>query len=411
MKNANTQICMSSGTCEAHAFDRNPLMESSKSRLDRLIDRSMSDRYSQWFRDALDEIPGCFLITDPSIPGHPIVFASRGFLGLTGYAEAEVLGRNGRVFQGPKTNRRSVAAIREAIREERTVQIGLLNYRKDGTPYEVWFHLCPVFGEEDGKVVHFVAVQVPMSRKGRGTRRRSSGEKCCGSCRREVLLEMIGELGGDQMFLDSDDKGLGSEDLCEATEEDKQKAASVINDLLSALTRYSKLTGRHVTRKKCSSLAGIIPLGTSLTISLGRIKQSFVLTDPQLNDMPIVYVSEGFLTFTGYTRNEVLGRNCRFLSGPDTDIGTLCEIRDNIKKERAFSVRILNYRKDGSSFWNFLHISPVRNACGKVAFYVGVQIDESSKTEGQGLSPQMRQLGAVGAIKVAVRSLSAGVGP
>ncbi|KAK1282470.1 Protein TWIN LOV 1 [Acorus calamus] len=334
-------------------------MESSKSRLDRLIDRSMSDRYSQWFRDVLDEIPGCFLITDPSIPGHPIVFASRGFLGLTGYAEAEVLGKNGRVFQGPKTNRRSVAAIREAIREERTVQIGLLNYRKDGTPYEVWFNLCPVFGEEDGKVVHFVAVQVPMSRKGRGTRRRSSGEKCCGSCRREVLLEMIGELGGIRCFLirmikpltnkllfclseferisEFSSPGLGSEDLCEATEEDKQKAASVINDLLSALTR--------------------------------------------------------------------------FLSGPDTDIGTLCEIRDNIKKERAFSVRILNYRKDGSSFWNFLHISPVRNACGKVAFYVGVQIDESSKTEGQGLSPQMRQLGAVGAIKVAVRSLSAGVGP
>ncbi|KAK1311666.1 Protein TWIN LOV 1 [Acorus calamus] len=403
---------------EDHRRWRSKSMESEKTRLDRLIGGSMTDRYSQWFREALDELPDCFLITDPSIPGHPIVFASRGFLGLTGYAEAEVLGRNGRMFQGPETDRRSVSEIREAIRGERTVQVELLNYRKDGRAYRVWFHLCPVFGREDGRVVHFVAVQVPISGKGRGAgweigrgRRCSGGEERYGSCRRELFLEMIGELGGDRVFLGSDDKGLGSEESCEASVEDKEKASVSVNNILSALIRYSELTGRRVSGKKCSDSVGIVPLGSSLTISLGRIKQSFVLTDPHLHDMPIVYVSEAFLSLTGYSRNEVLGRNCRFLSGPGTDVGTLCEIRENIRTEQASSVRILNYRKDGSSFWNLLHISPVRNARGKIAFYVGVQTDESAKTDAQGLSPEMRQLGTVGAVKVAVRSLSAGVGP
>nr|AML76538.1 putative LOV domain-containing protein [Gyrocarpus americanus] len=134
-------------------------------------------------------------------------------------------------------------------------------------------------------------------------------------------------------------------------------------------------------------------------------------TDPYLPDMPIVYASDAFLKLTGYSRLEVLGRNCRFLQGSDTNVEALCQIKDSIQSAQSCSVRILNYRKDGSSFWNLLHIAPVRNASGKIAFYVGVQIEESCKSIDQGLSPEMRQLGAVGAVKVAVRSLSVGVGP
>ncbi|KAL0358027.1 UNVERIFIED_CONTAM: protein TWIN LOV 1 [Sesamum calycinum] len=132
-------------------------------------------------------------------------------------------------------------------------------------------------------------------------------------------------------------------------------------------------------------------------------------TDAHLPDMPIVYVSEGFLELTGYSRHEVLGRNCRFLSGTDTDPTTQYQIKESIRSQQACTVRILNYRKDRTSFWNFLHISPVRNASGKVAFFVGIQIDDRCKNhETNGLSPEMRQLSVVGAVKVAVRSLSMG---
>nr|AML77530.1 putative LOV domain-containing protein [Hemerocallis sp. BC-2016] len=199
-----------------------------------------------------------------------------------------------------------------------------------------------------------------------------------------------------------------AEEMHEASDWEKQKASNAAKSILSILNYYRKHAPKMLCGKRCSS-ASIASLGSSLNISLGRIKQSFVLTDPYLPDMPIVYASDAFLSLTGYSRHEVLGRNCRFLNGPDTDIEALQEIKSRIQAEQACSVRLLNYRKDESSFWNLLHIAPVRNATGKIAFYVGVQINENCK-DVHGLSSEMRQLSAVAAVKVAVRSLFSGAG-
>nr|AML79660.1 putative LOV domain-containing protein [Anemone hupehensis] len=372
-------------------------------------DVTFDARYSNWIREALDELPDNFTITDPSLTGHPIVFASRGFLKMCGYSRNEVIGKNGRIFQGPRTDRRSVMEIREAIREERNIQMNLLNYRKDGTPFWMLFSLCPVYDKEEGRVVHFLAVQVPI---GRRMRRGSVGEGgsglqeiVFGSCRREVCNDSIVELSCVRVA-NSENRGFDAEESCQASDVEKQKAAQAVKNILSLLSHYSELSGRLVRERKCCSVE-ISPLSSSLILSLGRIKQSFVLIDAKLDDMPIVYASDAFLKMTGYTRSEVLGHNCRFLDGPDTDTKTISQIRESIQSECACSVRILNYRKDGCTFWNFLHISPIRNASGKIAFYAGVQIEEGC-TNGitDSLSPEMRQLSAVGAIKVAVRSAS-----
>nr|AML76309.1 putative LOV domain-containing protein [Xerophyllum asphodeloides] len=233
-----------------------------------------------------------------------------------------------------------------------------------------------------------------------------------GTCRNEMRAEAA--LGCDLAFHSVEDtstRGLEAEGSLEASDWDKQKAASAAKDIISSLAHYSKFTGRLVSGKRCSS-DGVAPLSSSLIISLGRIKQSFVLTDPHLPDRPIVYASDEFLRLTGYSRQEVLGCNCRFLNGPDTDSEAVHQMEDSIRAERTCKVRILNYRKDGSSFWNLLYLSPARNASGKIAFYVGAQIEEGrSKYDANGLSPEMRQLGAVGSVKVAVRSLTSGVGP
>nr|AML79483.1 putative LOV domain-containing protein [Typhonium blumei] len=232
-----------------------------------------------------------------------------------------------------------------------------------------------------------------------------------GTCRKQVCGEVETRYNhAVDSFVDSDNGGLEDEESCEASDVEKQKAVDAANCVLSTLTHYSELTGRIVCRTRCISV-GVAPLPSSLNISLGRIKQSFVLTDPHLPDMPIVYASDAFLSLTGYTRHEVLGRNCRFLNGSDTDLEALQQIRESIGAAKTCTVRLLNYKKDGSTFWNRLHISPVRNASGKIAFHVWVQMDEATKIDEQGLSPEMRQLGAVGAVKVAVRSLSAGAGP
>ncbi|KAL6192724.1 hypothetical protein ACLB2K_033810 [Fragaria x ananassa] len=388
-----------------------------------LIEQSINSRYSLWVLEALNELPESFTVTDPCISGQPIVFASKGFLKMMGYSKSEVIGKNGRIFQGPGTCRRSVMEIREAIREERGVQINLVNYRRDGTPFWMLFHMCPVFSKEDGRVIHFVGVQVPILRKPR--RRNGVGlvyedesrmiESVYGSCRREVCSDAMVDLGRALSLEcalddDADHRGVQIEDTCEASELEKRRAVSAMNNILSVLTYYSESTGRLVCGKRCS-LTGLGLFSSSLNISLGRIKQSFVLTDPHLPDMPIVYASEAFFKLTGYARHEVLGRNCRFLSGEDTDSSAIYRVKESVQNEKACTVRILNYRKDKSSFWNLLHISPIRNATGKIAYFVGVQMEEACKNQdGHGLSPEMRQLSAVGAVRIAVRSLSMGAG-
>ncbi|CAJ1931697.1 unnamed protein product [Sphenostylis stenocarpa] len=369
------------------------------------IQRSFDDRYTRHARNSLDELPDSFTITDPHIPGHPIVFASPGFLKLTGYARSEVLGQTAAVFQGPCTSRRSVMEIREAVREERNTQVVLLNYRRDGTPFWMLFGVCPVFGD-GGAVVHFVAVQVPLHKKERSGVR----DFGFGCCRKEVCSDSLSELGrvcSLEQVLERDVIELDREEPSEASDEEKRSAATAMDNIFSVLTHYSEATGRLVCRKRCS-IPDVGLLSTSLIISLGRIKQSFVLTNPHLPDMPIVYVSDAFLKLTGYARNEVLGRNCRILGGTDTDTSTLYLIKESIKAEKPCTVRILNYRKDKSSFWNFLHISPVLDASGKVAYFVGVQVEDSNKNDDshQCLSPEKRQFSVVGAVKVAVRSLS-----
>ncbi len=109
----------------------------------------------------------------------------------------------------------------------------------------------------------------------------------------------------------------------------------------------------------------------------------FILTDPGLEDHPIVYVNQAFLELTGYTADEVLGRNCRFLQGRATEPEKVDELRRAIAEQRPTTVELRNHRKDGSVFSNELHISPVRDARGEVVRFVGVQVDVTAYREEQ----------------------------
>ena len=115
--------------------------------------------------------------------------------------------------------------------------------------------------------------------------------------------------------------------------------------------------------------------GMDMASTLERIQESFVITDPSLPDHPIVFASDGFLSFTGYTREEILGRNCRFLQGKDTDQNSVKAIRDAIDAGSEVTVRLLNYTKNGRPFWNMFTLAPVRDDEGKVRFFAGVQVD------------------------------------
>jgi PAS domain S-box-containing protein len=90
-------------------------------------------------------------------------------------------------------------------------------------------------------------------------------------------------------------------------------------------------------------------------------------------------VNSGFERLTGYSAAEVLGRNCRFLQGPDTDPDTAAVIRRALSERRECTVEILNYRKDGTTFWNRLSLTPVRDHHGQVTNYIGVQSDVTAR--------------------------------
>ena len=123
--------------------------------------------------------------------------------------------------------------------------------------------------------------------------------------------------------------------------------------------------------------------------AIRAVSLGILIADANAPGMPIVYASPGFERLTGYSTVETVGRNCRFLQGPKTDAQTAREIRSRVHAGQGCEVEILNYRKDGSSFWNALSITPVHDERGHLTHFVGVQTDI---TERKDLEEQVLQL-------------------
>lgn len=124
--------------------------------------------------------------------------------------------------------------------------------------------------------------------------------------------------------------------------------------------------------------------------------QGLLITDPSQPDNVIVYVSPGFERITGYRADEALGRNCRFLQGKDTDRTAVEQLRAALRTGQPCTIELLNYRKDGSTFWNELSISPVRDAADKLTHWVGVQTDVTARRHLEDQFRQVQKMEAVG---------------
>ena len=104
-------------------------------------------------------------------------------------------------------------------------------------------------------------------------------------------------------------------------------------------------------------------------------RMPMIVTDPNQSDNPIIFCNNAFLRLSGYSDDEVIGRNCRFLQGPETDQETISKVREAIAAGQDVAVDILNYRKDGSQFWNAVFISPVRDEAGAIIYFFASQLD------------------------------------
>ncbi|SEK88764.1 bacterio-opsin activator domain-containing protein [Haloferax larsenii] len=107
------------------------------------------------------------------------------------------------------------------------------------------------------------------------------------------------------------------------------------------------------------------------------------ISDGSLPDHPLVYANDAFESMTGYTIEEALGRNCRYLQGDKTNQERVAELRRAIDAEESASVELLNYRRDGSTFWNRVDIAPLPGPDGSVTHYVGFQTDITERVRAE----------------------------
>lgn len=108
---------------------------------------------------------------------------------------------------------------------------------------------------------------------------------------------------------------------------------------------------------------------------MNSASEGIVITDVTQWDNPIIYTNPAFLRITGYQFDEVVGHNCRFLQGSETDPEAITQIRRAIAERDELKVTILNYRKDGQPFWNELKIAPVFSEDGDLLYFIGIQTD------------------------------------
>jgi PAS domain S-box-containing protein len=140
--------------------------------------------------------------------------------------------------------------------------------------------------------------------------------------------------------------------------------------LLERSVRYAMENARREAR-----LAEALRESHLLQTAVSNLTDAMIVTDPRKEDNPIIFANPAFSAITGYSHDEIVGRNCRILQGADTDPQTVRQIREALQNNLPFSGVVRNYRKDGTPFWNDLRITPIFNEAGQLVNFVGLQSD------------------------------------
>lgn len=153
-------------------------------------------------------------------------------------------------------------------------------------------------------------------------------------------------------------------------------------ELITALRTLSRqavaqLELRHAIQLRQKETEQLRLMGQALNASSDGI----VITDARLPDNPLIMANPAFERITGYSVEESIGHNCRFLQKNDHDQPALVAVRSALRKKQSCRVVLRNYRKDGRPFWNELHIAPVRDAKGETTHFIGIQSDITARKE------------------------------
>ncbi|KAA2236692.1 histidine kinase famiy protein [Salinarimonas soli] len=141
---------------------------------------------------------------------------------------------------------------------------------------------------------------------------------------------------------------------------------------------------------------GLDDRGGVFFAAIEMTRMPMILTDPNRPDNPIAFANRAFLDLTGYAEDEVVGRNCRFLQGAQTNPDTVSELRDAVLAKRAISTEILNYKRDGTPFWNAVFVGPVFDRGGKLLYFFASQLDVTRRRSSEQAFRQAQKMEAIG---------------
>lgn len=138
------------------------------------------------------------------------------------------------------------------------------------------------------------------------------------------------------------------------------------------------------------------PIGLSALIANSPVAS--VISNPRMQDNPIIACNQAFIELTGYPEEEVVGRNCRFLAGPATEPRLSDMIREGVREKRPVLVEILNYKKDGTPFRNAVLVAPIFDAQGELEYFLGSQVELPADAPGPSASRHARAIELVRAL-------------
>ncbi|MCF4128798.1 histidine kinase famiy protein [Methylobacterium sp. SyP6R] len=141
---------------------------------------------------------------------------------------------------------------------------------------------------------------------------------------------------------------------------------------------------------------GLDDRGSVFFAAIEMTRMPMILTDPRQPDNPIVFANRAFQDLVGYPQAELVGRNCRFLQGPETSRETVAELRQAVEERRAIATEILNYKRDGSPFWNGIFIGPVFDEAGEIVYFFASQLDVTRRRVSEQAFRQAQKMEAIG---------------
>jgi len=367
------------------------------------------ERESRELRRLVEAIPDGLLVFDDA---GLVSYANRRVEQLLGHASHALVGRPaGRLFADGSDD---VATLRRRARADEPEPLELLGERADGrtVPLSV---TCSTVSDERPRQ-YAVALRKRRDRPGSGSRSRELEHY-------EAIVQTVDDgiytLDADSRFTAVNDAfveltGYDRADLLgshlstvttaaavEASDRQRERLVAGERDVVTTETVLRTADGKIVPIENSFTL---LPTDDGFEGTTGvvrdlrerkaraadlRLKEQaldetgigIVIADATDPELPIIHANKGFERIAGYAAEEVLGENCRTLQGDGTDDEAVAELRAALAERRPTTVELLNYRKDGTPFWNKVDVAPVRDETGAITHFIGFQTDVTERKE------------------------------